>query len=61
MKLVRRVIRGMLALWDCISSFPRFVMVNVGFSIDSTKYFTIFSSEGNNSTNYICICIYSLS
>ena len=31
MKLVRRVIRYMLALWDCISSFPRFVMVNVGF------------------------------
>ena len=30
MKLVRRVIRYMLAVWDCISSFPRFVMVNVG-------------------------------
>ena len=41
MKLVRRVIRYMLAVWDCISSFPWFVMVNVGFFIDSTKYFTI--------------------
>ena len=30
MKLVRRVIRYMLALWDCMNSFPRFVKVNIG-------------------------------
>ena len=30
MRLVRRVIRWMLASWDCMNSFPRFVKVNIG-------------------------------